>query len=226
MHRNVFPVLLGLVGIAILLSLGVWQVRRLAWKEAMLAEMGARIAAPPVTLDSLGAPDPARDMYRPVAVEGRTTGQGLLVLSGRRHEGAGFEVIDSFETVSGRRILLDRGFIPEAARVTPRPAVTLTGSGNLLWPNDADSFTPPPDAKTGLWFARDVAAMAKALGTEPILVVLKTATGDLQGVAPTPVDTAGIPNDHLNYAITWFSLAAVWAGMTGFLLWRIRQKQI
>ncbi len=226
MRRYIFPSLLGLVGIAILISLGLWQVRRLAWKEAMLAEIGARISAPSVSLDSLGAPDPVRDMYLPVAFDGRTTGQRLLVLSGRRNEGAGFEVIDSFKTTSGRRILLDRGFIPEAARDTPRPAVALTGVGNLLWPNDADSYTPPPDARTGLWFARDVAGMAKALGTEPILVVLKTATGDLQGIAPTPVGTAGIPNDHLNYAITWFSLAAVWAGMTGFLLWRIRQKQI
>lgn len=226
MRRYVFPVLLGLVGIAILLSLGVWQVRRLAWKEAMLAGIGARISAPPVPLDSLGTPDPGRDMYLPVAFEGRTTGQGLLVLSGRKKEGPGFEVIDSFETASGRRILLDRGFIPEAARDRPRPAVALSGTGNLLWPKEADSYTPPPDARTGLWFARDVATMAEALGTEPILVVLKTATGDLQGIAPMPVDTAGIPNDHLNYAITWFSLAAVWAGMTGFLLWRIRQRQI
>ena len=226
MRRYAFPVLLGLVGIVILLSLGVWQVRRLAWKEAMLAEIGARISAPPFALDRLGTPDPGRDMYLPVDFEGRTTGQGLLVLSGRKKEGPGFEVIDSFETASGRRILLDRGFIPEAARDRPRPAVALSGVGNLLWPKEADSYTPPPDARTGLWFARDVATMAEALGTEPILVVLRTATGDLQGVTPTPVDTAGIPNDHLNYAITWFSLAAVWAGMTGFLLWRIRQRKI
>jgi surfeit locus 1 family protein len=43
-------------------------------------------------------------------------------------------------------------------------------------------------------------------------------------VTPLPVDTSGIPNDHLNYAITWFSLAALWMGMTLYLLWRIRRK--
>ncbi|MEZ5867006.1 MAG: SURF1 family cytochrome oxidase biogenesis protein [Defluviimonas denitrificans] len=63
--------------------------------------------------------------------------------------------------------------------------------------------------------------MAKTLGTEPLLIVLKASEGDQARTAP--VDTSAIPNDHLNYAITWFSLALVWAGMTGFLLWRIRQ---
>ncbi|PQV57399.1 surfeit locus 1 family protein [Defluviimonas denitrificans] len=226
MRRYIFPVLLGLVGIAILLSLGFWQVRRLAWKEALLADINARIGGSPVQIATLTAPDPARDQYQPVSVEGRTTGQELLVLSGKKGQGAGFEVIDAFETPEGRRVLLDRGFIPEDMRDTARPAIRVTGTGNLLWPNDSDSYTPPPDAKTGLWFARDVAGMAKTLGTEPLLIVLKASEGDLQGVGPRPVDTSAIPNDHLNYAITWFSLALVWAGMTGFLLWRIRQRQI
>jgi surfeit locus 1 family protein len=45
-------------------------------------------------------------------------------------------------------------------------------------------------------------------------------------IEPMPVDTSGIPNDHMNYAITWFSLAAVWLGMTAYLLWRIRQRTV
>lgn len=226
MRRYLFPLILGLGGIAILISLGVWQLRRLEWKEAMLAEINARIAAPTVAFDSLPGPDRATDMYLPVTVNGRTTGQELLVLSGRKGEGAGYEVIAAFETAGGRRILLDRGFISEEAKTAARRAEAMAGTGNLLWPNETDSYTPPPDAKSGLWFARDVPAMAKALGTEPVMVVLSAAQGDAQGISPTPVDTSAIPNDHREYAITWFSLAAVWAGMTVFLLWRIRQRQI
>ncbi|HQU69483.1 MAG TPA: SURF1 family protein [Albidovulum sp.] len=226
MRRYLFPLILGLGGIAILMSLGFWQLRRLEWKEAMLAEIAAKIAAVPVPIDNLAKPDPATDMYLPVSIEGTTTGQELLVLSGRKGQGAGYEVIAAYETGGGRRILLDRGFVPEEAKAAARPATAITGAGNLLWPNETDSYTPPPDAKTGLWFARDVAAMANALGTEPVMVVLATATGDAQGVSPTPVDTSTIVNDHRDYAITWFSLALVWAGMTGFLLWRIRQRQI
>ncbi|MEZ5867007.1 MAG: hypothetical protein R3D46_00320 [Defluviimonas denitrificans] len=50
-------------------------------------------------------------------------------------------MIDAFETPEGRRVLLDRGFIPEDMRDTARPAIRVTGTGNLLWPNDSDSYT-------------------------------------------------------------------------------------
>ena len=63
--------------------------------------------------------------------------------------------------------------------------------------------------------------MAAALQTEPILVVARNPTG--QGVEPLPVGTEGIPNNHLQYAMTWFSLAAIWTGMTVLTLWRIRR---
>ena len=226
MRQYLSALIIGVGGIAILLSLGLWQVRRLAWKEGIIAAIEARIAAEPVAFAGLAAPDPATDLYRAVNLSGHSTGEELLVLSGRKGEGAGFEVIAVFETDDGRRILLDRGFIPEAARDQPRPPVPLAVTGNLHWPDETDSFTPPPDPSRHLWFARDVAAMAESVKTLPILVVVRTEAGDDQGIVPVPVDTSAIPNDHLGYAITWFSLAAVWAGMTAFLLWRIRQRKI
>ena len=69
-------------------------------------------------------------------------------------------------------------------------------------------------------------SIAEFLKTEPVLVVAARVEGALPGIAPQPITVTGIPNDHLNYAITWFSLAAVWSGMTAFLLWRIRRKEI
>lgn len=224
MSRYVFPLLLGVVGVAILCSLGIWQLHRLTWKEAMLADIETRIAAPPVDLATVTAPDAERDQYLPVTVKGRTTGEEADVLSGLKEQGTGFEIISAFETSDGRRILLDRGFVPEAQKDVARPPVELTVTGNLEWPNEADTYTPEPDLSANLWFARNVPDMAASLKTDPILVVIRTAEGDAQGILPMPVDTTGIPNDHLNYAITWFSLAAVWAGMTLYLLWRIRQR--
>ena len=225
MRRYLSALILGAGGIAILLSLGIWQVRRLAWKEGVIATIEARIGAEPVLLSTVTRPDPETDLYRPVTVAGRTTGEELLVLSGQKDFGPGFRVIAVFEAEDGRRILLDRGFIPEAGRAMPRPGVKLSVTGNLHWPDDSDSFTPPPDQTTGLWFARDVTAMSESVKTLPVLVVVRTEEGDDQGIVPVPVDTSHIPNDHLGYAITWFSLAAVWAGMTAFLLWRIRQRK-
>lgn len=221
MHRRmILPLLFGLVGGAILIGLGVWQMQRLAWKEAILAEIDARIGAAPVDLPA--APEAGADRYRPVAVAGQLTGEDLLVLVSRKQIGPGYRVIAVLETDTGRRVLVDRGFLPEAARGLPRPAGAVAVTGNLHWPEEVDGFTPAPDARTGVWFARDLPAMAQALRTEPVLIVARSDTGD--GIEPMPVDSSAIPNDHLGYAIQWFSLAAVWVGMTAFFLWRIRRR--
>ena len=221
MLRLIFPVLMGVVGLAVLCSLGVWQMQRMEWKRGYLAEIESRIAAPPVALPV--TPDPEADRYRPVFAEGSFTGEGLEVLSSTKLGGVGVRVIGVFQT-AGRRVLVDRGYLPEEARKAVRSVTLARVEGNLQWPQDSDQFTPPPDAKTGLWYARDVVAMAAALDTEPLLIVARAPTGD--GIDPMPVDTGGIPNDHWGYAITWFLLAVVWAGMTVGLLWRMRRKAV
>jgi len=223
MRRLIFPLAVGLSGVVLLVGLGLWQLQRLAWKEGVLAAIEARLVAPPVALPP--APDPARDAWLAVAVAGRFTGEDLDVLTGLKRTGPGFRVIAAFAT-AGRRILVDRGFVAEAARTEPRPAGAAEVTGNLHWPDETDRFTPPPDARRGIWFARDVAAMAAALGTEPVLVVQRAGTGAAASFGrPLPVDTAAIPNDHFGYAVTWFLLAAVWAGMTAYLVWRITPRR-
>lgn len=220
LRNTIFALVLGLSGAAVLISLGVWQMQRLAWKEAILADIAARITEEPVPLPSVIEAE--RDRYLPVTATGRFLGQPLEVLVSRKQIGPGVRIIDVFETTDGRRVLVDRGFVREADRGLPLGDSTTTVTGNLHWPVETDSYTPPPDAKTGLWFARDVSAMSAALNTEPTFIVAREPTGD--GIEPLPVDTSSIPNDHLNYAVTWFSLATVWLGMTAYLLWRIRRR--
>jgi surfeit locus 1 family protein len=224
MRRLIFPLLLGLAGAAVLIGLGVWQLQRLAWKEAILADIAARIAAPPGPLPA--APDPEADRYRPVAVTGRFTGDDIRVLASQKGAGPGYRVVAGFETAEGRRILVDRGFLPEALRAAHRPVeAAATVTGNLHWPDEVDRFTPPPDARTGIWFARDLPAMAAVLRAEPVLVIARTVEPADPAVLPLPLDTAHIPNDHLGYAVTWFGLAAVWLGMTALLVWRIARRK-
>ena len=221
-RRMIVPVLFGLFGCAILIGLGVWQLQRLAWKEAILVQIAARLDDAPVPLPA--APDAVRDKYLPVTVDGQFTGPELAVLTSIAGIGPGFRIIAAFRTGAARMVLVDRGFLPEDERARPRPATAARIIGTLHWPDETDGFTPPPDAARAIWFARDVPAMAAALGTEPVLIVARNATGD--GITPLPVDTAGIANNHLNYARTWFALAAVWLGMTVFLLWRIRRRTV
>ncbi len=222
MARFIFPLVAGLGGFAILIWLGVWQLQRLDWKEARLAAIDARIAAPAEALPA--SPDPARDAFMPVRVTGTFTGEGLEVLGSLRDLGPGYRVIAVLQTDTGRRVLVDRGMIGEDHHNDPRTVTVATVTGNLHWPDEVDSYTPPPDAGRNLWFARDVPAMARALNAEPVLIVAREATGD--GIEPLPLDSSTIPNDHLNYAITWFSTAFVWLGMTALLVWRIRQRSL
>jgi surfeit locus 1 family protein len=220
-QRMVLPLLFGLIGAAILVWLGTWQVQRLAWKQDVLAEISARITAAPVAVPPM--PDPEADRFLPVQAEGALVGQELLVLASLKQVGAIYRVVSVFET-GGRRLLLDRGYVRASQKPEQAAVGALKVVGNLHWPREVDSYTPKPDTKTGLWFARDVDAMAKALGTEPVLIVMRSGAGTLGGVTPYPVSIEGIPNDHLQYAITWYLLAIAWLGMTGYLLWRIRQE--
>ena len=216
----IVPLVLGIVGIAIMISLGTWQTRRLVWKEALLAEIKSQISRAPVSLEeALVTAHPAK--YLSVQTTGTLRGHALHVLASRN--GAGFRVISAMETDSGR-ILVDLGFVADGRKAGVPENANVSVVGNILWPDETDSFTPPPDRVRNIWFARDLPKMAKALETREILVVARKVTPSIKGVRPWPVDTHSIPNNHLNYAITWFSLALVWLGMTGRWLWRIRQK--
>ncbi|WP_295311164.1 SURF1 family protein [Roseobacter sp.] len=219
MRRLAFLLIFGLGGAALLGGLGIWQVQRLAWKEAIIDEIDAAILADPVALPE--TPDPARDAYLPVQVTG-TLGAGYLrVLVSKKQVGAGYRIIRPMLHDTGP-LLVDLGFVSVAdaggLSIEEGPPVTITG--NLQWPQETDSFTPPPDTDKNIWFARDVSAMADALNTRPVLVVRRDVPFPDSPLTAMPVDTSAIPNDHLQYAITWFSLAAIWVAMTAFFLRR------
>ncbi len=220
MYRSVIiQLIFGLAGAGALVWLGAWQLQRLDAKQAVLSEIEARMLEVPVDLPL--NPSQERDRYLPVAVAGKFDGQEIHVLASSKRYGAGHRVIGVF-LVGERRILVDRGFVAPEAKNTSRPAKNVAITGNLHWPDEIDSYTPKPDLAANIWFARDVAALARALNTEPVLIVARSYTGD--DIRPYPVSTAAIPNNHLGYAITWFLLAVVWLGMTGMLAWRIKRR--
>lgn len=221
MHRWLIPLVLGLMMTAALSSLGLWQLRRMAWKDAQIEAIQRGIEQPPVPLPT--SIDPSMK-YRPVVTTGQATGEELLILSGTHDLGGGYNVVSAFATQDGRRIMVDRGFIPQDDRRKSRPPVTLTVAGNLHWPEERGPHTPAPNLAEGIWFARDVPAMAAQLHTLPVLVVASAVQGDAQGVLPIPLDVTEIPNNHLSYAIQWFSFAAICFGMTLALAWRIRRR--
>lgn len=223
MLRLIFPLMLGLIGAGILVGLGVWQLQRLEWKTNILAQIDAKIAAAPVALPAdVTAED---DKYLPVTVTGRLLAPEALVLTSMEDAGAGYRVIAAMEvTGSSRKIMVDLGFVSETNREFPRPTGPIAVTGNLHWPEEVDGFTPEPELLRKVWFARDVERMANVLGTEQILVVARSVDPAVPAITPLPIDSGNIANDHLTYAITWFSLAVVWLGMTVLLVWRIRRQ--
>ena len=219
-RRMIAPLLFGIFGVAVLVWLGVWQVHRLAWKTAILAEIDARLAAAPVAVPA--DPDPVRDRYLRVAAKGVIEPGELDVYTSVPERGVGYRVIVPLAMDDGRRILLDRGFVPIGEKDAPRHLGPIAVAGTLAWPDETDRFTSPPDRAKNIWFARDVPLMAQALGTAPVMLV--TATSDDPAAPLALPQTVNIPNDHLQYAITWFGLAVVWAVMTGYLLYRIKRR--
>ena len=218
--RRVLFLIFGLAGLGVLLALGTWQVQRLGWKHDLLAEIDARIDGSPVLLPE--TPDPESDRFLPVVLTGTVESRELHVLASLKQIGAVYRVISAFEVEGGRRILLDRGVITTTRKNELRPSGAAQVAGNLHWPDEKDGFTPKPDVAGNIWFARDLAAMAEILKTEPLMVVAREPVVSGTSVTPLPVDSAGIPNDHLQYAITWFSLALIWAVMIVFFLRRSR----
>ena len=121
--------------------------------------------------------------------------------------------------------MVDRGWIKPPQKDAERPAGPATITGNLHWPDEIDGFTPESDAEKNIWFARDVPTLADVLGTEPVLIILRETSETDPPVTPLPIDGAAIPNDHLEYVVTWYGLAIVWVLMTVYYLRRLRKTR-
>jgi len=172
-------------------------------------------------------PDPVRDDFLRVRVSGRIDGRELHILTSLIPYGPGFRVIVPLTADSGRMVLADLGYVPEAAKdAAARPAGPVEVVGALYWPDETDGFTPAPDREAGIWFARDLEPMSEALGAEPLLVIAESHGGSVGGGDwPKPLRLGvNLTNNHLQYAITWFLLALVWAVMSAMLVRRERER--
>ncbi|WP_172328088.1 SURF1 family protein [Mangrovicoccus sp. HB161399] len=224
MSRYIAPLLIGVLGTAILVGLGVWQVHRLQWKEALLAEIAARMELDPVALPE--HPDPASDRFRPVALHGRVGSElALVFIPQAGGGGVRMRLIRPLELENGRRVLLEIGNAAPEVLDQLETLPRFSGTGILYWPQEVDLFTPGHDAGTNVWYARDLPAMAEELGTEPLLVIASARDLGNPLILSSEPDPSRIANNHLQYAVTWFGLAIVWAGMTVLWLARIRRRR-
>jgi surfeit locus 1 family protein len=226
-----FTILAGVaLVVAGLVALGIWQLERRVWKLDLIARVDARIhaapAAPPGPLDwpKISA---ERDEYRRLRATGhfidghKTYVQALTAL------GPGFWVLTPLETDHGYTILVNRGFVPPerrtaASRETPAGDLVVTGLLRMSEPHGR--FLRPNDPAQDRWYSRDVAAIAAARGlTGPIAPYFIDVEAD---AGPEAWPRAGLtvldfPNNHLLYAVTWFSLALM---LTAATLYNVRRR--
>lgn len=217
-----WPALASALAFALLVNLGLWQLRRLGEKEALIARIESRVHVAPKDLPPRGqwaALLPTDYDFAHVRVSGHyLQGRDALIFM-KPPEGQGPEpgymVVSPFALASGGVLLVERGFIPaskaEDAAARAPAAGEIDISGLMRAPQSRNIFTPADTPERFVWFTRDPVSIAATLAlTEaaPFTLALETPPGAAAKAYPRPVATTPeIVNNHLSYAFTWFSLA-------------------
>jgi surfeit locus 1 family protein len=207
-----------LLALAILIGLGTWQLERRAEKHALLAQIEAREKSPPAPVEILFVTGDSFSAFRQATALGTFDHtKEAYVYAPRADTGPtrqGFKVLTPFRLASGGVLIVDRGWIPEANK---NPAARAQGQiegeveleGVLLPSSVARTFTPPPDLRTRTFYNRDTTAISRALGVSLHRTLIFEASTRVEG-GPEPMPgKRDIPDNHLSYALTWFSLGLV-----------------
>lgn len=225
------PTLVTVPAILLGIGLGVWQVQRLHWKEGLIAERQAAAAAQP--LDGLPAAfEPDRHAFRRVQVSGTFLHDLEMYVAARSLRGnAGYHVVTPVRLADGSHLLVNRGWVPLTHKEPPTRAegqlegeISLTGF--LRATHVQDRFAPDNLPEENFWFWLEVPTMARASGLDRVLPYYLELTADQKppGTYPLPGQTRiDLPNNHLQYAITWFSVAIT--AFVIYVLWHRRRER-
>jgi len=204
--------LLCLLLFALCMGLGLWQLERLQWKLELIAQIQRNMHAPAISLAQALKLGIEHAQYRRVTARGSldNTKENYLYTTG---PGGGpvYHVLTPLLVGSGNAVMTDRGYIPVSLRdpaTRSEPNGQLEYVGILRMPDKSGTFTPSPDLHHRVWFTRDVEAMARRdhlrLVAPVILEAVATPGEKWPHGGQTRID---LPNDHLEYALTWFLLA-------------------
>jgi surfeit locus 1 family protein len=226
-----------LAGLVILIGLGVWQLDRKVWKENLITTLNTRLGRAPEDLPPRASwaqlREDKEEFRRVVFPAEFLDGEEALVYTAGSPlrpdvKGPGYWVFAPARLAGGSIILVNRGFVPAdrkdpGTRTEGAPHGTVDIVGVLRWPETRNSFTPADDPKNNVWFLRDSNSIAKFktwLTAAPFYI-------DQEGpVPPGALPKPGklevrLPDNHLQYAITWFGLALALAGV--FIVWLARR---
>lgn len=214
-----WPLVLALPVLALLLGLGTWQMQRKAWKETLISQIETRVHAPPVALVELEKQATGGLEYARARVHG-TFRHDLeqFIWEPDQRQGPGYHVYTPLKLVDGRFILVNRGYVSEARKApSTRAEGQLAGEvdvvGLLREPIQRGSFSPERDAKSGVFYWRDLDGITRAaLGADATKAVRFALDAEASPANPGGWPQGGVtrlnlPNRHLEYALTWYGLA-------------------
>lgn len=223
----------------ILLGLGTWQVERLAWKQGLLSAIEERRAAPPADLaaiEALAASGEDVD-YRTVRVTGRYINNKERHFFATFQGRTGYYVYTPLELADGRAIFINRGFVPFDDKEPERRKrgqltgeQTVTGFARARLAEKPSWVVPENDVAANIFYWKDLDVMATSTGLELARVLPFFIDADASstpaledgGMPIGGVTQFDLPNNHLQYAMTWYGLAGALAVITGLFLWRRR----
>jgi cytochrome oxidase assembly protein ShyY1 len=229
--------------LALLVGLGVWQLQRRVEKHALIAQLTERLAAepgvlpPPAQWNTL---TPTHDEFRRVrfsaTYEQRPDAMVYSSGSAIRDDvsGPGTWAFLPARLPTGEAVVINTGFVQNTmqdrgqqdravARLVTGAPVTLTGY--LRFPESAGALTPRENLAKRLWFTRDHLAIARALSwgeVAPFYIDLESPAPESGIPKPGPLEVH-LKDDHLQYAVTWFGLAAV--VLIAFAVWVRGQRR-
>jgi len=235
--RLLWPGVAAIAGFAFLIALGNWQMRRLEWKQGLIASIAEHTHAAPVSLalaeERAGLGGDVE--YTRVKIEGQLLNDREIYLYALDDaSGPGFQVITPLRLADGSLVLVNRGYVPNDLRDSSKRAAgqlagDVTVTGLLRHAEVQTAFVPDNDAKRNIWYWRDIDAMAATLGAEASSVHRFFIDAEANPAAPGGWPKGGVtrlelPNRHLEYALTWYGLAgALVAVFLAFAVTRWRQ---
>ncbi len=219
-----WPTLISLPIFIFALGLGVWQMERREWKRDILDRIAVNQAAAPMPLDELLQGDPLRREYGRVTLSGSFLHDKEFHLAARSLKNdVGIQVVTPVRTDDGKIVLFDRGWVPStkkepAKRAEGQVAGKVELTGIVRRSQVQRQFAPDNAPDKNVWFHVDVPLMRKMAGgaTDPVLdtFFLEADAKPNPGGVPIGGQTRlDIPNDHLQYALTWFGIALAMAGV-------------
>ena len=219
----------------VLILLGIWQVERLQWKLDLIARVDARVHAEPQPAPGAaawGGINAADDEYRHVTAAGMLLNDAETHVYASTDLGPGYWVLTPLKTGDGTTILINRGFVPtdrRDPRTRPEGQISeptmVTGLLRISEPRGTllRSNVPADDR----WYSRDVAAIASARHLDNVAPYFIDAdkTANPGGLPVGGLTQIVFPNSHLVYAFTWFGMAIMSLGMTGYLIVLDRRRR-